>query len=90
MSKNEVMLNVWIHSNPETGKPDSVDVLEIDGHIDMNWFCYVFYDNNDESLAEQFYEHLKSVDNSAWFHVKHHTEDAPESRIEVLGLVAEV
>ena len=41
-----VMLHVWIHSNAETGKPDSIDVFEVNAALmHMGWFteaddCY--------------------------------------------------
>jgi hypothetical protein len=66
-------------------------VFDIDGRINMQWLHDVFELNNDEELAEQFYDHLKGVDNSAWFYVMPLIEDATgtaEYHLEITGLVA--
>ena len=85
-----IRMEVWIHSNAETSAPDSVDVFNIDGKVHMQWFHEVFEKNNDCELAEQFFTHLKNLDDCAWFNVKAMQEDGSgitEHYIEVVGLV---
>ena len=84
-----VLLEVWIHGNAETGSPDSVEVFQVDGKLNMAWFGEVFEDNNGPELADQFYEHLGKVNDFAWFNVSQETEDAtgtPEHYAVVKGL----
>lgn len=84
-----VMLHVWIHSNAETGKPDSIDVFEIAGKVHMAWFTEALEDNNGPELAEQFHEHLQKLDDSAWFIVRMCQENATgiiEHYAEVVAL----
>lgn len=88
--KNIVLLHVWIHSNATTGKPDSVDVFEVNGRMHFQWFVEAMEDNNGPELAEEFYKHLKRLDDSAWFIVRMETETAmgtPEHYAEVLGVI---
>ena len=87
-----VMLHVWIHSNAETGKPDSIDVFEIAGKVHMRWYAEALEDNNGSDLADAFYEHLQKVDDSGWFLVAMETEtetavEPPEHYARVVALI---
>ena len=93
MSIDTIKLHVFIHSSADTGKPHSVDVFDVDGKFNMQWFSEVFEDGNDAELAQQFFEHTGEIDDVWWFEVKPAYEDASGTReyyVEVIGLAEQV
>ena len=90
----QIKMHVFIHSHFETGLPLSVNVLDIDGKIHMDWFENVFTSVNDADLSKSFSEHsLQGLDAAEWYEVQPMVEVgdgfASDWYLEVLGVVAE-
>lgn len=92
LTKDIVMLNVWIHSDADTGEPASVDVFDVCGKMNLAWFSEAMEDNDGPELAEQFYEHLGRTEDFAWFFVRMDTENGlgpTECYATVLGIATD-
>lgn len=87
-----VMLHVFVHSSARTGEPLEVEVFDIDGRVNMQWFHDVFDEkNNNGELAQQFFEHMGRLDDAGWFEVRPQWETAcepPGAYVEVLRLLS--
>ena len=76
-----VMMHVWIHGHHQTGKPTSIDVFEIDGRVNMNWYSEAMEPTKKDKmieLAETFYEHMQETESSAWFLVSMESDSYDE------------